>query len=261
MGEAKGFAKISDERKKLWKNYYDSGESREARDSLVEEYRPIAAGMAKKMYNKAPPWASFPDLFAEGMMGLVKGIPDYDPQEGTRPGSYLFTRVRGSIIDSIRALDWVTRSARKMEAEHRKAQERSYIKFGEFPSEEETAKEMGIPMSEYEEIRKKLPYAAFFSIEDNLRKDPQGNRNKRGEVVINPKAKDPARIIEALDLGRRCFESLTPEDRFVADSYYRHGLDMEEIGGILGVSGSRVSQIHARMIKRLRNSSLLAKLL
>ena len=178
------------------------------------------------------------DLTQAGVLGLLDAASKYDEAKGVRFSTYAELRIRGSILDGLRELDWVPRSVRRRRRELEAASERLEARLGRSPSETELAAELDLAVSD---LSRSQPAAEMVESTDEL-----------DSLVRDPNAIDPHEVLAHRELFRILVESLTEKERLVMTLYYYEDLTMKGVGEVLGVNESRVSQIHKKAVRTLR---------
>lgn len=219
------------------------------RETLVTEHSDLVKRIAFHLLNRLPPSVQAEDLVQAGMIGLLEAASHYDPSRGASFETYAGIRIRGSMLDEIRRSDWTPRSV------HRKAREAAEVlrkieqRTGRDAKDTEVAGEMGISLKEYQQILAESNSARIFSVDqpdDNVAEQPSyGTSNTSG----------PLEELEAGDFRgalAKAISRLPGREGMVMSFYYDEELNLREIGEILGVSESRVCQIHGQALIRLR---------
>ena len=218
------------------------------RDALVRDCVPLVRRVALHVASRLPSQVELSDLTQAGFLGLLDAAQKFDADIGVRFWTYAELRIKGSILDSLRALDWVPRSVRRRRREIDAASRRLESCLGRAPSEDELAKELA------------LTTERFRSMVDDVRCAEVSAELVEGldgvdVFVRDPKAKDPHDLLERQELVAllaRGIEGLSERERLVITLYYHEELTMKEVGQVLGVNESRVSQIHSKAVHRLR---------
>lgn len=239
----------------LWSEY-KSDPSLESREKLILHYSPLVKYVAGRVSSGLPPSVEFADLVSYGVFGLMDAIDKYDPDRGIKFETYAIARIKGSIIDELRADDWVPRSVRFKAREL----ERAYVALeGELrriPTDEEVAERLGLSMDEYSDLLSKLSFISLVALDELW--TVSGDRPDKislVDTVEDVKVKDPSQTFEVeemKDIIADAINHLPERERTVVALYYYEGLTMREIGEVLGVTESRVCQMHTKAILRLR---------
>ncbi len=211
------------------------------RDRLVHESWPLVRRVALQVASRLPAQVELSDLTQAGFLGLLDAASRYDAAKGVRFSTYAELRIRGSILDGLRELDWVPRSVRRRRRELEAASGRLEARLGRAPSETELAVELDLSVSDLARIE---PVAEMVETTDEL-----------DSLVRDPHAIDPHEVLAHRELFRilvDAIDSLTEKERLVMTLYYYEDLTMKGVGEVLGVNESRVSQIHKKAVRTLR---------
>lgn len=224
----------------LWQRFKEHGD-RDARDRLVVHYSPLVKFVAGRVRSGLPPSVDQADLVSDGVLGLMDAVDKFDPDRGLQFQTYAVTRIRGAIVDGLRSTDWVPRSVREKIRDVDAASVRLETALGRPPSDRELASELGVTVEELRKLYSQTAHTSVVSFEA-LQED-DGPR----ATADLPGADDdlPAGFLAAVrDLAER--------DQIVVALYYWERLTLAEIGRVLGVTESRVSQLHSRATLTLR---------
>ena len=239
----------------LWGRYEHDGEPL-AREELVLAYAPLVEYIAERMATRLPRHIEVGDLVSYGMEGLISAIGHFAPDRNIRFETYAFSRIRGAMIDELRAMDWVPRSVRKRSRALDAASGKLRDRFQRAPSECEMAAELGIGLDVLNGWRADSSCTTVGALDEpQTGNDPNGADLSLVDVLEDPGSGDPADIMQASESkkGMVAAISLLPErERLVISLYYFEGLTMREIGKLRGVSESRISQLHAKAVLDLR---------
>lgn len=227
-----------------------------AREQLILNYSPLVKYVAGRISAGLPQSVDGGDLISYGIFGLIDAIEKFDIDRGIKFETYAIARIKGAILDELRAMDWVPRSVRARAREI----ERAYIalenKLRRVPSDDEVASEMGITSADLQTIYSKLSYASVVSFEELWSPGAGGEEGTSIlSMIKDDSAADPVAIFEngeMKDILAGAIERLPDRERTVIGLYYYEGLTLKEIGEILGVTESRVSQLHTKAVIRLR---------
>jgi len=238
----------SEEEKKLWEEYSRSGIGR---DDLVIKYLPLIKYVVSRMAVTPPQGLDYEDLISFGVFGLLDAVDKFDPSKGFVFQTYAIPRIRGAILDELRKCDWYSRSAREKVQKLNKVIEKILRDKGEIRDEWIMA-EMGIDEEEYFEIQELAGRGFITSLDDTTPLED-------GDVAIEATIADEnGGIEERLDEEAERQElaealaQLPDRERNMLSLYYYEGLNLKEIGKVLGVTESRVSQIHGKALSMLR---------
>lgn len=239
----------------LWREY-KRDHSPASREELILHYAPLVKYVAGRVSSGLPPSVEFAELVSYGVFGLLDAIEKYDHERGIKFETYAIARIKGAIIDELRADDWVPRSIRSRAREI----ERVYVALeGELrriPTDEEVAARLGMSLAEYTETLGKLSFISIVALDELW--TVSGDRPDKislADTVEDVKVKDPSQTFELeemKDMIADAINRLPERERIIVTLYYYEGLTMREIGEVLGVTESRVCQMHTKAILRLR---------
>ncbi len=223
------------------------------RPEVIHRYIHLVKYVAGRISVNLPPNVELNDLINDGVVGLIDAIEKYDDERGVKFETYAITRIHGAIIDALRALDWVPRAVRQKARELERVQHELEAELGHQPSDDEVAARLGVPRRELEALQQKVRATALLSLEERLPSD-RGNEiplmdTLRGDEGDLGAGVEQSEVREALVAA---VDSLSHQERTVIKMYYFEGQTLKEIKAILGVSESRVSQIHAQAVIHLR---------
>lgn len=225
------------------------------RDQLIMDYAPLIRFVAQRIAARLPSNIDIDDLISAGVIGLMDAIEKYDPSRDNKFKTYAEFRIRGAILDELRSQDWVPRSVR----DKAKRIERTYAeleqRFGRPVSDEELCDALGMDLEEYYEMVSKVKSVTLLSV-DELSSGAQSDRKSLLELLENPNAQNPYSQLKskgARDVLMTKIEELPEKQRLVLSLYYYEDLNLKEIGKILSVTESRVSQLHTQAVEKLRN--------
>jgi len=238
--------KYKDEPKKL---------AQEEKDRLISEYAPLIKFIAQKIAVRLPSNIELDDLISAGVIGLMDAIDKWDPTRDNKFKTYAEFRVRGAILDELRAQDWVPRSIRDKAKVLDKTVQALESDLGRTATEEEVAKAMNISIDEFHDLLNQVRPVSLLSIDEaqtfsNVDKKSILNILE-GTKLNNPFVQLNIKVVK--DVVTQAIEELPERQRLVLSLYYYEDLNLKEIGKVLRVTESRVSQLHAQAVSRLRN--------
>ena len=226
------------------------------RETLILQYAPLVKFVIGRLMIGLPTIMDFDDVLSEGTTGLIEAVERYDPTTGVKFETYAISRIRGSIIDALRRADRLPRSVRK---HHRKV-EQMHQQLRELmvrePEDLEIANALGIPLARYYGI---LTDASWVTVSLDKLLDTSGDSDgyRPAEMPKDPDAEDVGRAVEQKEIVAaltEAIEELPDRERLVVALYYQDELTQREIAKVLGISESRVCQLHARALARLRST-------
>lgn len=224
------------------------------RDKLIMEYAPLIKFIAQKIAIRLPSNIELDDLISSGVIGLMDAIEKYDPTRDNTFKTYAEFRIRGSILDELRAQDWVPRSVRDKAKLIDRTMVAMEVELGRIPSEEEVAERLGISIEEYFELVNQVRPVSLLSIDD-LATFSNGDKKSIMGLLESSKLSNPFNSLNlktVKDIITRAIQELPEKQRLVLSLYYYEDLNLKEIGKVLRVTESRVSQLHAQAVSRLR---------
>ena len=225
------------------------------REQLVTDYAPLVKFIAQRLIARLPSSIELDDLISVGIIGLMDAIEKYDASRDNKFKTYAEFRIFGAMMDELRALDWVPRSVRNKAKVIEKAQSALANELGREADEVEVSAAMGMSLSSYQRMAAQAKFAPFLSLDDILGE----NFTDRVYFEINldrPGTSDPfveLGLKHRRDVILRAIEGLPENERLVLSLYYYEYLNLKEIGAVLNVTESRVSQIHRRAIEIMKN--------
>ncbi|MGI6158758.1 FliA/WhiG family RNA polymerase sigma factor [Candidatus Darwinibacter acetoxidans] len=237
----------------LWHRYKQAGDL-QAREQLLEEYIPLVKYVAGRLAMNLPSSVDVGDLESFGFFGLLDALEKYDAARNTKFETYATTRIRGAIIDGLRSLDWVPRSTR---SKARLVESQIYEltnDLGRTPTNEEVAAALGLGLEEYYGILSELKGANLFSLDEAAASDQTADNLKILDLVVDQALLPDQQVVEqeSVEELAAAIEELPEREQLVLALYYHEDLTLKEIGHVLQVSESRVSQIHTKAIMTLR---------
>ena len=235
----------------IWEQFHKAHEDTD-RNLLMEHYRDLVRYAAERLHAKLPDKVELDDLISAGTFGLMDAIDAYDPERGVKFETYCAPRIKGSILDELRSMDWVPRLVRARAHQLSRATQALEVNLGRKPLEEELAREMDLPMDEFTRLQKDAKAVGLVSLNT---KCSEGDGDKdvcEIDVIKDQKSKDPLIEAQKRDLKNLLTKGLTRAERLIIVLYYYEEMTMKEIGATLDLSESRVSQMHSSIVARLK---------
>jgi RNA polymerase sigma factor for flagellar operon FliA len=240
----------------LWRRYKGEGDA-SARERLVVAYSPMVKFVAGRLGAGLPSHVDDADLISYGLMGLIGAIERFEPERGIKFETFAMTRIRGAIIDELRSLDWVPRSVRSRAREIEAAQAKLEHELQRAPSEAELAARLEISEEELQTSLLEIANSSVYALDELWTvSDSSGDQVSLLDTISDPRAEDPQESLASSEVKDRLTEaiSLLPErEQLVVALYYYENLTLREIGEVLGVTESRVSQLHTKAVMRLKS--------
>jgi len=227
----------------------------ENREEVIKRYSPMIKYVANRIAMRLPPHIEVDDLISVGVLGLMDAISKYDSSRGAKFKTYAEFRVRGAILDELRAMDWVPRSIRQKASNVDKVVQALQAKLSRSPEDEEVAKEMGISLDQFHDTLNETKSIPIFSLEDLGIAKESGEQQSLLDCLAGKADADPQtqiRLIELKEIIAKAIDALPEKERLMVSLYYYEELTMKEIGAVLEITESRVSQIHSKAVYRLR---------
>jgi RNA polymerase sigma factor FliA len=241
----------------LWRRYKGEGDS-SARERLVVAYSPLVKFVAGRLGAGLPSHVEDADLISYGLMGLIGSIERFEPERGIKFETFAMTRIRGAIIDELRSLDWVPRSVRSRAREIEAAQSKLEHELQRAPSDAELAAKVGISEEELEDSLLQIANSSVYALDELWSiSDSSGDQVSLLDTISDPRADDPQESLASSEIKDALTEAVTglPErEQLVVALYYYENLTLREIGEVLGVTESRVSQLHTKAVMRLKTA-------
>jgi len=236
---------------KVWEQFHKTG-TNYYRNQLMQHYMPLVRYTAERLYSKLPDKVELDDLVSAGTFGLMDAIDAYDPERGVKFETYCSPRIKGSILDELRSMDWVPRLVRARAHQLAKVIQSLETYLGRQPTKTETAKELDVDMEEFTRLQKDAAPVNLVSLNTEYN-DGDGEKDIREiDVLGDDKSQDPLTEAQKRDLKNLLTKGLTRAERLIIVLYYYEELTMKEIGATLDLSESRVSQMHSSIIARLK---------
>ena len=243
----------------LWRRYKKDGDL-EARERLVVAYSPLVKYVAGRTASGLPAHVDESDLISDGLSGLINAIERFDLEREIKFETYAITRIRGAIIDELRSMDWVPRSVRSRARDIEKAHTKLEHRLQRAPTDEEIAAEMEIELSEFHDLLLQISKSSVAALDELWSVgDSSGDSVSLLDTLTDENAPDPASVVDQTELRDRVADAIArlPErEKLVVALYYYENLTLREIGEVLGVNESRVSQLHTKAVLRLRSRLL-----
>lgn len=238
------------ERKKLWDRYQKT-KLPELREQLILEYANVVNLVAGRLSMYLGYTVEYDDLVGYGIFGLIDAIDKYDADKNVKFETYASLRIRGSILDQIRKMDWIPRTLRQKQKRMEAAAAKLEADYGRPASDDEVANELGISRDEYEGWRSEAEFTNMVSLDDYLEQGSEGRMEG-----LSAQFPQPENVIQKQELKEMLVEALktlTDNEQKVITFYYYEELTLKEISQILSVSESRVSQLHTKALQKIKD--------
>ncbi len=238
----------------LWAAFQET-ESATVRGKLIQNYLYLVRYVAGKMAMSVPPSVEIDDLVSAGVVGLMDAVGKFDPGRDTKFETYAVARIRGAIVDDLRSLDWVPRSVRRKARMVEEAYSRLENELGRAADDEEISKKLNMSVSAFKSIVDEIISAGLLSLDDFVGSQDGERTTRIIDLVCSKEGGSPSTSLEIEEMREILAEAimnLPEKERTVVALYYYEDMTLKEIGRTLGVSESRVSQIHTKAMLRLR---------
>ncbi len=235
--------------RELW-DAYQEDPSDSNRNELVEHYLPIVRYTAERLAASLPQSVDLDDLMSTGLFGLIDAIKSFDLGRGVKFKTYASWRVRGAILDDLRAQDWVPRLVRTKASQLEKMIHEAEAKLGRPATDLELASMMGMSIKELDKLMRDASATTVCYLSDSANDNQEGS--PRGDLLEDPNSHDPTIDVQRQDVMEVLTKELNLRERLILILYYFEELTMKEIGLTLNLSESRVCQLHGRIINNLR---------
>jgi RNA polymerase sigma factor for flagellar operon FliA len=241
----------------LWVEYRKSGDQT-IRDRLILTYAPLVKFVAGRVGASLPAHVDEQDLVSYGLLGLIGAIERFDPGREIKFETFAMARIRGAIIDELRSLDWVPRSVRSRAREIEAAQAKLEHELQRAPTEAELAERLSMSQEELQAALLEIANSSVYALDELWTvSDSSGDTVSLLDTISDPGAEDPQESLASSEVKDRLTEaiaSLPEREQLVVALYYYEGLTLREIGEVLGVTESRVSQLHTKAVMRLKSA-------
>jgi RNA polymerase sigma factor for flagellar operon FliA len=239
----------------LWKAFKDSHDPN-LRERLILHYSPLVKYVAGRVGVGLPPNIEQADLVSYGIFGLIDAIEKFDISRAIKFETYAISRIKGAIIDELRAIDWIPRSVRYKAREVEKAYAALESRLHRSPTEPEVAQELGIKLEDLHTIFSQVSFVNVIALDELLNVGGErGDKLSLVDTLEDTKAEDPVAAFETEEtkyLLARAINTLPEREKIVVTLYYYEGLTLAEIGQVLGVTESRICQMHTKAVLQLR---------
>ncbi|HPC93366.1 MAG TPA: FliA/WhiG family RNA polymerase sigma factor [Sedimentisphaerales bacterium] len=236
---------------KVWELFHETRQDC-YRNLLMEHYRDLVKYAAERLHSKLPDKVELDDLISAGIFGLMDAIDAYDPARGVKFETYCAPRIKGSILDELRSMDWVPRLVRARAHQLARATHTLEMHLGRKPDENELAEELNMDMDEFIRLQRDANAASLVSLSTKCG-DGDGEKDVYEiDVIKDNRSEDPLLEAQKRDLKNLLTKGLTRAERLIIVLYYYEEMTMKEIGATLDLSESRVSQMHSSIVARLK---------
>jgi RNA polymerase sigma factor for flagellar operon FliA len=245
---------VANDTSQLWREFRRTRD-RALRDRLILTYAPLVKYVAGRLGSGLPAHVDEGDLVSYGLLGLIAAIERFDPGRDVKFETYAIARIKGSILDELRAMDWVPRSVRSRAREIERAMATLEARLGRAPTDEEVAAKVGIPVDELEDSLSDIARSSIAALDELWTVSDSGEGVALIDTLEDESAPSPDSALSQTELKEAIADAIArlPErEKLVVTLYYYEDLTLREIGEVLGVTESRVSQLHTKAILRLK---------
>ena len=247
--------KLSDrDLQSLWRRCKEYGDQ-PARDQLILNYAPLVKYVAGRMSAALPSHVDEADLISYGLLGLINAVERFDPKRRIKFETYAVTRIKGAIIDELRALDWVPRSVRARAREIERTSAELEHKLHRAPTDGEMAAALGVTPNEFHDSISQIANSSLVALDEMWSGSGSGESLALIDTIGDGDLSNPATMVGEMETRITLADAIAglPErEKIVVSLYYYEGLTLREIGEVLGVTESRGSQLHTKAVLRLR---------
>jgi len=239
----------------LWQQYRKTRDPA-IRESFIKQYAPLVKYVAGKVAIGMPHNVEFDDLVGFGVFGLIDAIDKFDPNKNVKFKTYAVTRIRGAIFDELRQIDWVPRSVRQKTREIESAISSLEAHLGRTATDQEVANSLGIDEAEYLKVIQKISGTSIISLNDLWYSGDENDKVSIGDSIESPSSLNPDVVVLNDEIRRVIVEAineLPDKEKKILVLYYYEDLTLKDIGRVLEVTESRVSQLHTKAILHLRS--------
>ena len=235
----------------IWKQFHKTHEDT-YRNKLLEHYRHLVKYCAERLHSKLPDKVELDDLISAGTFGLMDAIDKFDPLVGVKFETYCAPRIKGSILDELRSMDWVPRLVRSRAHQLAKVKHSLEIHLGRKPVEEVLAEELNMDIEEFNKLQRDANAASLISLNTKCGDSDSEKDVCEIDIIKDKKSENPLLEAQKRDLKNLLTKGLTRAERLIIVLYYYEEMTMKEIGATLDLSESRVSQMHSSIVARLK---------
>ena len=245
--------KLAEDIAPTWFAFKKDMTSQALRNRLIERYLPLVKYNAERVWAKLPEGVDLNDLMSAGVFGLMDAIEAFDLERGVKFETYCVPRIRGAMLDELRTMDWVPRLVRSKASKLEAARKKVIAETGQPPTDAQVAKKMGLDPAEFEKHKQDANAVGLVSLNKKWYETDSYKDVREVDILEDAKGEDPTLGIQKLDIMKLVTKGLNRNERLIIILYYYEELTMKEIGNTLGLSESRVSQMHSSIVARLKD--------
>jgi len=237
----------------VWVEFKKDQANQELRNRLIENYFPLVRFNAERVWAKLPDGVDLNDLISAGVFGLMDAIEAFDMDRGVKFETYCVPRIRGAMLDELRTMDWVPRLVRSKASKLEAARKELEAMHGRPPTDIELASKMELSLDDFDKLKSEASAVSLVSLNKKWYETDSYKDVREIDVVEDQKGEDPTLGIQKRDVMKLVTKGLNRNERLIIILYYYEELTMKEIGQTLGLSESRVSQMHSSIVARLKD--------
>jgi RNA polymerase sigma factor for flagellar operon FliA len=245
--------KVKRDIQEVWVQFKLDQTNQDLRNILIEQYFPLVRFNAERVWAKLPDGVDLNDLISAGVFGLMDAIEAFDMERGVKFETYCVPRIRGAMLDELRTMDWVPRLVRSKASKLEAARKQLQAAHGRPPTDQELADKMQMPLEEFEKMKSEASAVNLVSLNKKWYETDSYKDVREIDIIEDTKGEDPTNGIQKRDVMRLVTKGLNRNERLIIILYYYEELTMKEIGQTLGLSESRVSQMHSSIVGRLKD--------
>lgn len=236
----------------IWSEFKKDQMNQDLRNRLIELYFPLVRFNAERVWAKLPDGVDLNDLISAGVFGLMDAIEAFDLERGVKFETYCVPRIRGAMLDELRTMDWVPRLVRSKASKLEAARKELEAAHGRPPTDQELAQKMQLSLEEFDKLKSEASAVNLVSLNKKWYETDSYKDVREIDVIEDNKGEDPTLGIQKRDVMKLVTRGLNRNERLIIILYYYEELTMKEIGQTLGLSESRVSQMHSSIVARLK---------
>ena len=242
----------NDDIQTVWKKFKKNQTDQALRNRLIERFLPLVRYNAERVWAKLPEGVDLNDLISAGVFGLMDAIEAFDLERGVKFETYCVPRIRGAMLDELRTMDWVPRLVRSKASKLEAARKEVESELGRPPTDIEIAQRMKLSSTEFDKLKTEASAVNLVSLNKKWYETDSYKDVREVDILEDSKGEDPTKDIQKEDLMKLVTRGLNRNERLIMILYYYEEQTMKEIGATLGLSESRVSQMHSSIVARLQ---------
>lgn len=245
--------KVEPDISEVWIEFKKNQSNQELRNRLIERYFPLVRFNAERVWAKLPDGVDLNDLISAGVFGLMDAIEAFDLERGVKFETYCVPRIRGAMLDELRTMDWVPRLVRSKASKLEAARKEVEAAVGRPPTDPELAAKLEMSLDEFQRMKSEASAVNLVSLNKKWYETDSYKDVREIDIIEDTKGEDPTHGIQKRDVMKLVTKGLNRNERLIIILYYYEELTMKEIGQTLGLSESRVSQMHSSIVGRLKD--------